>query len=131
MKRFQKINWLLLRLALGGLFFFSGVAKILDPTWSARNYLLAAKTFPGFYHWLAGPTLLPWINLVNEWGLTLLGVSLILGIGRRLAAPLGALLMLLYYFPGLDFPYVTNHAFLIDEHLIYALILLLLAAKAS
>ena len=128
MTRFHKISLFLLRLALGWLMFYAGVTKVLNPEWSAGGYLAAAKTFTGFYQWLASPAILPVIDFINEWGLTLLGVSLILGIGVRLSSILGAILMLLYYFPILDFPYPNPHSFLVDDHIIYALALLLLAA---
>ena len=106
--------------------FYAGITKIMNPNWSAAGYLKTAKTFPSFYAWLSGPNMLPIINFVNEWGLTLLGVSLILGIFIRLSSVLGALLMILYYLPALDFPYL-DHSFIVDDHIIYALVLILLA----
>ena len=118
----------LLRISIGWLMFYAGITKVLDPAWSAAGYLKGAKTFTEFYQWLTTPDLLPFTNFINEWGLTLLGVSLILGIGVRLSSILGAILMLLYYFPILDFPYPNPHAFLVDEHIIYALVLLLFAS---
>ena len=50
-----------------------------------------------------------------------------MGIFVRFSSLLGAALMLLYYFPVLEFPYVA-HSWLVDEHIIYALILLFFAA---
>lgn len=126
MTKTQKISLFLLRLALGLLFFYAGITKILDPNFSAAGYLNSAKTFTGLYQWFASSANIGWINFVNEWGLTLLGVSLILGIGVRLSSVLGAALMLLYYFPVLDFPYVAR-SYLVDEHIIYALVLVLFA----
>lgn len=117
-----------LRVALGWLFFYAGITKVLNPAWSAAGYLNGAKTFAGFYHFLAGPGVLPVTNFLNEWGLTLIGAALILGIAVRLAGTLGAAMMLLYYLPILDFPYPNAHAFLVDEHIVYAAALLLLAA---
>lgn len=128
MTQFQKISLFLLRISLGWLFFWAGITKVLNPAWSSAGYLQGAKTFPNFYQWLSGPDLLQITNLVNEWGLILLGVSLILGIGVRVSSVLGALLMILYYFPILQFPYPNPHSFLIDEHIVYALALLLLAS---
>lgn len=127
MTKYQKITLTLLRLATGWLMFYAGVTKLLNPAWSAAGYLQNAKTFTGFYQWLTQPNILPIINFVNEWGLTLLGVSLILGVFVRLSSTLGAVLMVLYYFPVLEFPRVA-HGFLVDEHIIYALVLLVLAA---
>ena len=128
MTQSQKISLFLLRIATGWMMLYAGVTKIVDPTWSAEGYLKGAKMFAGFYQWLISPSILPIINFVNEWGLALLGISLILGIGVRLSSILGAILMMLYYFPILDFPYPNPHSFLIDEHVIYALILVLFAS---
>ena len=120
----QKTVLVLLRLAMGGFFFYAGLSKILDPSWTAAGYLSSAKTLPDFYAWLSSGTLLPLINIVNEWGLLLLGVSLILGLMVRASSSLGMMLMFLYYLPVLDFPYV-GHSFIIDEHIIYILVLAL------
>jgi thiosulfate dehydrogenase [quinone] large subunit len=113
---------------MGWLMFYAGITKVLNPEWSAAGYLKGAKTFAGFYQWLTSPGLLPIVNFVNEWGLTLLGISLILGIGVRLSSILGAVLMLLYYFPVFDFPYPNPHSFIVDDHIIYAVVLLLFAS---
>lgn len=109
----------LLRVSLGWLFFYAGITKVLAPAWSAAGYLNGAKSFAEFYHFLASPAVLPFINFINEWGLTLLGVSLVLGLWMRWSIPLGMVLMLLYYLPILDFPYPNAHDFLVDEHIIY------------
>ena len=110
-----------LRLAIGCIFFYSGITKIFDSQWSALGYLQNANTFSGFYNWLASPFNIGWVNFLNEWGLTLIGLSLILGLWVRTASYFGILIMLLYYFPVLNFPFVGDHSFLIDEHIIYAL----------
>ena len=123
-----KLIMFLLRVSMGWMFFYAGITKVLDPAWSASGYLNSAKTFAGFYHWLASPGMLPLTNLVNEWGLTLLGIALILGLGVRLSGVLAALLMLLYYLPILDFPYPNAHAYIVDEHIVYIFAFLLLAA---
>ena len=120
-----------LRIALGWLMLYAGLVKVFNPNWSAAGYLQNAKTFTDFYQWLTQPNILPVINFINEWGLFLLGISLMLGIGVRLSSVLGAALMLLYYFPILDFPYPNPHSFIVDEHIIYALVLLLFAAMRA
>ena len=80
MTKFEKISLFLLRITTGWLFFYSGITKVLDPSWSAAGYLSGAKMFTGFYQFLVSPAILPITNFVNEWGLTLLGASLVLGI---------------------------------------------------
>ena len=121
---------LISRFTLGWLIFYAGITKILDPAWTAKGYLMGAKTFPGFYGWLASPENIGWINLLNEWGLALVGASLILGLGVRLSSILGVALMLLYYFPILEFPKV-EHGFIVDDHLIYAAVLAFFAAARA
>lgn len=128
MTKYQNVFIFLLRIALGWLFFWAGITKVINPAWSAEGYLKGAKTFTGFYGWLTQSSMLPVVNFINEWGLVLLGISLILGIGVRLSSLLGTLLMILYYIPILQFPYPNPHSFLVDEHIIYALLLLYLAA---
>ena len=127
MTQFQKISIFLLRIIMGWLFLYAGVTKIIDPAWSAAGYLKGAKTFIAFYHWLLSPDILPTVNVLNEWGLTLIGLALLVGIFARISAISGTVLMLLYYFSVLDFPYPNPHSYLVDEHIIYALALLLLA----
>ena len=68
MDRFQKIILFLLRVGTGWLMFYAGITKILNPAWSAAGYLKGAKTFVGFYNWLAQPDILPVVNFINEWG---------------------------------------------------------------
>ncbi len=128
MNKLQKISIFLLRVTLGWLFVYAGVTKVLDSNWSAAGYLESAKTFPGLFHWFANAQNIGWINFVNEWGLTVVGVSLILGIFVRLSSAGGALLMALYYLPVLEFPYIAPHSFLVDEHIIYLLVFILLFA---
>lgn len=128
MTKFEKWSLFLLRIGMGWLMFYAGITKLLDPNWTAAGYLNNAKTFTGFFQWFASAGNIGWINFINEWGLTLLGISLILGVGVRLSSILGAALMLLYYFPVLQFPYPNPHSFLVDEHIVYALILVFFAA---
>jgi len=126
--KFAKFSAVALRLVLGWMFFYAGITEVVNPEWSAAGYLNTAKTFSGFYQWLASPAMLPITNFVNEWGLTLVGASLILGLFVRLGSFVGAGMMLLYYLPILDFPYPNTHSYIVDEHIIYVAAFLLLAA---
>lgn len=128
MTKSQKFSILILRLSLGFLMFYAGVSKVTDSSWSAAGYIKGAKAFSPFYSFLLSPSVLPIINFINEWGLTLLGVSLIFGVFVRLSSVLGIVLMILYYLPILKFPYVGTHSYLVDEHVIYSSVLLILIA---
>lgn len=126
MTKLQNASLFFLRVSIGVMFFYAGITKVLDPAWSAEVYLKGAKAFSWLYGWLASGNVLPVVNFVNEWGLTLLGVALIVGVFVRLSSKLGAVLMLLYYLP-LGFPYPNAHAFIVDEHIVYIFALLVLA----
>jgi thiosulfate dehydrogenase [quinone] large subunit len=93
------------------LFFYAGITKVFNSEWSAAGYLKTAKTFSGFYEWLITPGMLPVTNFLNEWGLTLIGVAMILGVFVRISSVLGATMMVLYYFPILTFPKIGANAF--------------------
>lgn len=120
----------ILRLSLGWFMLYAGLEKVFDPTWTSKSFLLGAKTFPSFYAWFASPANIHMTDLVNEWSITLVGVALLLGVGVRLASLGGIVLMLLYYFPQYNLPFVP-HGFLIEEHLIYAAAFLMLATLPS
>jgi thiosulfate dehydrogenase [quinone] large subunit len=117
----------LLRVAIGWIFLYAGITKVLNPDWSAAFYIKDAKTFSWLFDFLASDQILPITNILNEWGLTIIGACLILGVFTRIAGYAGAVMMILYYLPILDFPKVGEHSYLVDEHIIYALVLIFLA----
>lgn len=111
----------LLRVGLGLLFFWAGWTKVIaDGGWSAATYLQGANgPLTEWFQSLAGSSI---VDVLNMWGLTLIGVALVLGFLVRTASFFGILLMTLYYLA--HFVDNTSHG-LIDEHVIYALVLLL------
>lgn len=117
-----KQSLFLLRVSLGWLFFYAGIIKVLNPEWTAAGFLANAQTFGSFYDWFASAQNIGWVNVVNEWGLVLIGAGLIFGTFTRLASYFGILLMVLYYLPGVSFPYV-EHGFIVDDHIIFIFIL--------
>ena len=123
----QKFFLFVSRITVGWMFFYAGITKVLDPQWSAEGYLKGAKAFTWFFQMLLDPSILPIINFMNKWGLTFLGISLILGLFVRFSSLLAVLLMALYYI-ALGFPYPNPHSYIVDEHIIYISILLFFAA---
>ena len=53
------------RILFGWLFFYAGITKIINPSWSAAGYLKGAQTFSGFYDFLLQPNVLPFTNVLN------------------------------------------------------------------
>ena len=111
---------------MGILFFSAGWVKITDSSWSVAGYISGSKIFTEFYSWLATPTILPIVNFLNEWGLTLIGIALLLGVFVRLASLFGFIMMILYYLPA----YPLDHG-LIDEHIVYSLVFLVFMSYGS
>lgn len=125
MSKLQKILIVTLRVAFGIFFLYSGFTKLMDPAWTSSGYLTHAANFNGLFNWLGSGSLLPIVDFVNVWGQILLGASLVLGLFVCTSTILGAILMLLYYLP-LPFPKQDAHSFIIDQHILYGLSLLVL-----
>jgi thiosulfate dehydrogenase [quinone] large subunit len=134
MNRSALVAATVLRLVLGWYMFIDGMEALLTPGWSAAGFLTNAQNahmfYAGFYNWFASPTNLWWVNPINAWGITLIGVALLLGAGSRLAAWGGATLMLLYYFPHYTTLPIVPHGFIVDDHIIYAAVFVLIALWA-
>lgn len=88
-----------LRVLIGWHFLYEGIAKLQAPAWSAAGFLSQARgPLAGFFKGLAAnPGALEWVNPLNMWGLTLVGLALVLGGFTRLASASGMLLLLMYY----------------------------------
>lgn len=124
-----------LRMSIGWYFLYEGLAKLFTPNWSAYGYLVDSKGILTslFLQMAQNPVMLDMVNFVNTWGLTLVGLSLILGLLTRLGY-LGAILfLLLFYFshpPLLNVQYMmpTEGSYLwIDKNLIMLFAVLVLA----
>ena len=89
----------LLRVVVGWHFLYEGLAKLTAPAWSAAGYLKQARgPFAPLFRWLASePNLLANADLVTMWGLTIVGVLLMLGLLTRLASLAGIGFILLFY----------------------------------
>jgi len=89
----------ILRTVIGWHFLFEGLTKLASPHWSSVGYLKNSQwLFHDFFHALANnPTALRAVDLLNMWGLTFIGLGLLMGCFSRLASVSGALLLALYY----------------------------------
>lgn len=81
--------------------------------------------FAEFYQGLAGNAVVDWMFML---GLLFVGVTLMLGIGVRLGGYIGALMLVLMYTAGFILP---EHNPFLDDHLIYAIIMIGLAAARA
>jgi thiosulfate dehydrogenase (quinone) large subunit len=88
-----------LRVVIGWHFLYEGVAKLTSTIWSAAGYMKASRgPLAEFFRWIASqPHLLDNANLITMYGLTIVGVLLMLGLFTRLAAAGGIGFILLFY----------------------------------
>jgi uncharacterized membrane protein YphA (DoxX/SURF4 family) len=129
----------LLRIVIGWHFLYEGLTKLLDPTWSARSFLEGSRWILGdLFRWMAsGDTMLAFINYANGYGLTLIGLALILGLFTRFASWCGAGMLLMYYiayppFVGYSYGALAEGNYLIvNKNLIELIALLAMAFTQS
>ena len=131
----QKKLLTVLRVIIGWHLLYEGIAKILIPEWTSAYYLENSRwIFADLFHWIAAnQTALAIVDFLNIWGLTLLGLLLMLGFITRHAAIFSILLIGLYYvsnppFIGMDYGmYAEGHYLVVNKNLIEMIALAVLA----
>jgi thiosulfate dehydrogenase [quinone] large subunit len=119
----------LFRILMGWTFLYAGIHHFGDNTFVV-GFLGHTKTFHDVYAPLTSEKLAPILTFLVEYGHLLIGLSLICGLLVHLSAPFALIMMLLYWTAHMDFPYIENaNSFLIDYHIVYALVLLQLVAQ--
>jgi thiosulfate dehydrogenase [quinone] large subunit len=120
LSRWPMIAITLLRVFVGWHFLYEGLAKLTSTTWSAAGYMKASRgPFAALFKWIASqPHLLDNANLITMYGLTIVGVLLILGLFTRLASLAGIGFILLFYlcnppFVGYFYAIPTEGSYLI------------------
>jgi thiosulfate dehydrogenase [quinone] large subunit len=118
----------LLRLAMAWVFLYAASHQIFGG-FSVTGFLGSTKTF----HWLYAPMtaepVASALSFLVAYGHLLIGLSLLTGLLTRVSAVAGIGLMVLYWMAHMDFPYISDHNnFLLDEHIVNALVLGLLIA---
>ena len=129
----------LLRILIGWQFLYEGLIKLLDPAWSSRPYLEGSRwIFGDIFRWMAsGASGIHIIDFLNAWGLTAVGLALMLGLFTRLASWAGIIMLSMYYlayppFAGYSYGAVNEGSYLIvSKNLIELVALLVLAFTRS
>lgn len=95
----QMYALVVLRMLIGWHLMYEGVAKMLNPYWTSAGWLAASNgPLSGFFVSLAAaPGRLEAVDLLNKWGLLMIGLALLVGFGERVACLLAAGLLFLYY----------------------------------
>lgn len=129
----------LLRVVVGWHFLYEGIAKLTAPSWSAVGFLKQARgPFADYFRWLANePTMLANADLVTMWGLTIVGLCLMLGLFTRLASLGGIGFIVLFYlcnppFVGYFYSIPTEGSYLIvNKNLVELCALLVILVTGS
>lgn len=125
---FQLSALVLLRMLIGWHFLYEGVAKIMNPYWTSAGYLQESEGW--FSEWFIdlanNPGALAVVDFLNQWGLVLIGLALLVGTFTRTAAIAGVVLLALYYlaappFPTLEYAMPTEGAYLIVNKILIEL----------
>jgi thiosulfate dehydrogenase [quinone] large subunit len=100
----------ILRILIGWHFLYEGVTKLLNPSWSSLGYLADSKGFmSGLFHtWATNPGTVKILDFMNEWGLVLVGLGLIMGAVTRISI-IGGMVMLAFYY--LSHPPMVGYKF--------------------
>ncbi|NKB86822.1 MAG: DoxX subfamily [Acidobacteria bacterium] len=101
-----------LRILIGWHLLYEGIAKLWNPYWTSAGFLADSQgPLAGLYLWMAGdPGRLTVVDVLNQWGLTLIGLALILGVFSRFATLMGAVLLGLYYLGTPPWPGIESSA---------------------
>ena len=127
-----------LRLSLGWVFFWAfldktfglGFATPPERAWieggsPTTGFLKGVEgTFADFFNGMAGQAWADWLFMI---GLAGIGLALILGVGMRIAAVAGSLMLVLMWAAELP---LQNNPFM-DDHLIYSMVLVALALVSA
>ncbi len=84
-------------------------------------------TFKPIYSRLAVEPLVGILSFLVAYGHLLIGLALIFGLLTRFASAIGIVLMVLYWSAHMNWPYISdNNNFILDSHIVYAAVLILL-----
>src|SRR3989344_6457610 len=127
----------LLRLFMGWIFFWTFIDKLwglgyttetgkawingVSPTTGFLKFGTETGPLAGLFQSLAGQVWVDWLFML---GMLTIGLALLLGIGLKIACWSGVVMMALLY--GASLP--VEHNIFVDEHIIYALLLVFFSA---
>lgn len=132
----QIITLTALRVVIGWHFLYEGMFKYIGGVWSSRSFLLnsTGPLASLFKMWAQSDKAIHYIDMLNIWGLILIGLCLFLGFFERPAKLLGITLLSLYYFTYPPFSsaaaglYADGNYWIVDRNLIEIASLLVLAS---
>lgn len=120
------------RFVMAWTFLYAASHQVFVPDWTVVGFLNHTKTFHDVFVVFTTPTMAPITTFLVEYGHLLIGLSLLTGLMVRVSAGFGIMLMVVYWFAHMDWPFIENkNNFVIDFHLVYAGVLTYLIVKRA
>ncbi len=103
-----------LRIIIGWYFFYEGITKIANADWSSVGYLMDSKGLMArvFTYLAMNEHVVAVVDFLNKWGLTFIGLGLILGLFTQLALCFGMILLTFYF---LSHPPLANVTYIMPQ----------------
>jgi len=126
----EKSLILYFRLTMAWTFLYAASHQVFVPSFTVVGFLQHTKTFHDYFVVFTTPTMAPITTFLVEYGHVLIGLSLLTGLMVRVSASFGVLLMIIYWFAHMDWPFIENkNNLIVDYHLVYAGVLVYLVVK--
>jgi len=120
------------RFVMAWTFLYAASHQVFVPGWTVVGFLSHTKTFHDVFVVFTTPTMAPITTALVEYGHLLIGLSLLTGLMVRVSASFGVMLMIVYWFAHMDWPFIENtNNLIIDFHLVYAGVLVYLIVKRA
>jgi len=131
--RFAAVSLTILRVIIGWHFLYEGLVKLMNPAWTARPFLEGSRwIFGDLFRWMISGNTGMWIiDNANAYGLTIIGIALILGVFTRVALWSGVALLVSYYlayppFGGYSYGFPSEGSYLIVNKNLVELVAMIL-----
>jgi thiosulfate dehydrogenase [quinone] large subunit len=128
----EKALVLYFRFVMAWTFLYAASHQVFVHDWTVVGFLNHTKTFHDVFVVFTTPTMAPITTFFVEYGHLLIGLSLLTGLMVRVSATFGVMLMIIYWFAHMDWPFIENtNNFIVDYHLVYAGVLVYLIVKRA
>ena len=96
------------RLTMAWTFLYAASHQVFDPKFTVVGFLNTTKTFHNFFSMFMMPAMAPVTTFLVEYGHLLIGLSLLFGLMVRVSSAFGILLMIVYWFAHMNWPFIEN-----------------------
>jgi thiosulfate dehydrogenase [quinone] large subunit len=128
----DKALTLFFRFTMAWTFLYAASHQVFVPSFTVVGFLAHTKTWHDVFVVFTTPTMAPITTFLVEYGHLLIGLSLLTGLMVRVSASFGVLLMVVYWFAHMDWPFIENtNNFIVDYHVVYAGVLVYLVCKKA